>query len=67
MIEVNEEENLRLVDFDGKDNMPTVAVTIEELDRRCEEPELGDIGFRFVKKSWKCHNEWKTYWHIIKK
>ena len=50
VIEVNGEEDLRLVDSDGKDNTPTVAVTVEELDSRFEKPELGDIRFRFAKK-----------------
>ena len=50
VIEVEKEEDLRLVEFDGDDSKPTVMVTVEELDKRCEEPELGEIGFRFVKK-----------------
>ena len=41
MIEVNEEEDLHIVEFGGKDNKPAVAVAVEKLDRRCEEPELG--------------------------
>ena len=50
VVEVNEEEDLRLVKFDGEENKPTVAVTVEELDSRFEKPELGDIRFRFAKK-----------------
>ena len=51
--DVNEEEDLRVVEFGGEDNTPAVAVTVKELDRRCEEPELGDIvdtWFKFIQK-----------------
>ena len=58
MIEVNEEEDLRVAEFDGKDNKPAVAVTVEELGRRCEEPELGDIGCTSV-ETWFKFKKWE--------
>ena len=61
VMEVNEEEDLRVVELDDKDNKPAMTVSVKELDSRFEEPELGDIGFRFVKKSRKYHHQWKSY------
>ena len=46
---VQEEEDVRQFRFDkGKD--PSATIIVEELERICEEPELGKIGFHFVRQ-----------------
>ena len=44
-----EEEDVRQVRFDGGKD-PSDTITVEELDRICEDPELGGIGFQFVRQ-----------------
>lgn len=39
-----------IVEFDEEDNKPAVTVSVKELDIRCEEPDLGNTGFRFEGK-----------------
>ena len=50
VVEVIEKEDAREVKFDGDDDEISVRVTVEELDRRYEEAELGEVGFKFVKR-----------------
>ena len=47
MAAVQEEEYVRQVRFDGG-NEPAATITVEELDRLCEQPDLGEIALQFV-------------------
>ena len=49
VIAVQEEEYVCQVRFGGG-NDPSFTIKVEELDRLCGEPELGEIGFQFVRK-----------------
>ena len=49
MTEIQEEENIRQVGFHGRTE-PVATKNVEELDRLCEEPDLGNIGFQFVRQ-----------------
>ena len=49
MTAVQEEEDVRQARFDGGKD-PSDTITVEELDRICEDPELGEIGSQFVRK-----------------
>ena len=46
---VQEEENVCQVRFYSS-NEPSATITVEESDRICEDPDLGEIGFQFVKQ-----------------
>ena len=48
MTTVQKEEYSCQARFDGS-NDPSANVTVEDLDRLCEEPDLGEIGFQFVR------------------
>ena len=48
MTTVQKEEDACQDRFDGG-NDPSATVTVEDLDWLCEEPELGEIGFQFVR------------------
>ena len=47
MTAVQEEENVCKVRFYGG-NKSSAPITVDEFDRLCEEPDLGNIGFQFV-------------------
>ena len=49
MTAVQEEEEVCQGRFYGG-NEPSANITVEEIYRICEEPELGEIGFHFVRR-----------------
>ena len=49
MVAIQEEEYVCQVRFDDG-NQTSANITVEELDRICEDPELGGIGFQFVRQ-----------------
>ena len=49
MTAVQEEEDVRKVRFYGV-NEPSDTITVDDIDRICEEPELGEIGFQFFRQ-----------------
>ena len=46
---VQEEEDVFQIWFDSS-NEPLATITVEGLDRLCEEPDMGDIGFQFLRQ-----------------
>ena len=49
MVAIQEEEYVCQVRFDDG-NQTSANITVEELDRICEDPDLGKIGFQFFRK-----------------